>query len=387
MNAVDPYKALGVSASKEEVHAALLELEPSMFPGAFCQVVADDADTLSIIHADGAGTKSTLAYIKYRESGDASYFEGIAVDSAVMNIDDMLCVGVTDGFLLSNTIGRNGQRVSGEVLKSIVRGYRNFSEKMTALGVGIKLCGGETADVGDLVKSVIVDSTAYARFPRKHMIDCSKIQPGQAIVGLASFGKATYESHENSGISSNGFTVARHSLLHSDYAKEYPETYSETLSLQQVYRGPYHFSDPLPNSNFTVGDALLSPTRSYAPIIKRILEEHRNSISGIIHCTGGALTKCLHFGNGIHYIKNNLFEKPAVFQAIQNSAGISDRDMWKIFNCGHRMEIYCDKEIAEKIVAISRSFNVDARIIGETESSSTEKNQLTIEQGAISEMY
>ncbi|WP_342027982.1 AIR synthase-related protein [Acinetobacter boissieri] len=311
----------------------------------------------------------------------------MAIDSAVMNIDDMLCVGVTDGFLLSNTIGRNGQRVSGDVLKSIIRGYRNFAEKMTSLGVNIRLCGGETADVGDLVKSIMVDSTVYARFPRDHMIDCNTIQPEQAIVGLASFGKATYEDHENSGIASNGFTVARHALLHSSYAEKHPETFSETLTLDQVYRGPYHLSDALPNSNFTVAEALLSPTRSYAPIIKEILEKHRKNISGIIHCTGGALTKCLHFGENIHYIKNNLFEKPAVFQAIQESAHISDRDMWKIFNCGHRMEIYCDKKIADDIVAISKTFNVDAKIIGETKASVTGKNELTVEQYGVSKQY
>lgn len=383
MSAIDPYKALGVSAAKEEVHEALKELEPTLFPNAFCQVV-DDGDDIAVIHADGAGTKSIVAYLAYRESGNADVFEGISVDSAVMNIDDMLCVGATDNFLLSNTIGRHSQRVPGDVLKAIVRGYRRFAEKISKYGVSITLCGGETADIGDLVKTVIVDSTAYSRFSRDKMIDCSGISDGLVIVGLESSGKASYEEHFNSGISSNGFTVARHALLNSSYAINYPETFSETLSSSQVYRGRFSLENKLPNSPFTIKEALLSPTRTYAPIIKKILSLHHSKISGLVHCTGGALTKCLNFGQGIHYIKDNLFEMPAVFREIQRGASISNRDMWRIFNCGHRMEIYCDRSIASEIIQISQSFDVDAKIIGRTEQSGSIANRLTIvNQGNI----
>lgn len=362
------YLDRGVSPTKEDVHAAIRHVSRGIAPGAFCKIILDvggDESFAAVMHADGAGTKSTLAYLVAKETGDVSAFRGIAQDSAVMNVDDVICVGAVDEFLLSNTIGRNAHRVGGDVLEQIIRGYSDFAETMTRHGVRITLAGGETADVGDLVQTIIVDSTVYVRMRRADIVDCSKIRPGDVIVGLSSAGQATYETRPNSGIGSNGLTLARHVLLHKEYARKYPETYSPTVAEDKVYVGKFALGDRLPGSSLTVGEALLSPTRTYAPIVRELLGSLRSSISGLIHCTGGGQVKCRHFGQGLHYVKRDLFEPPALFQAIQDASGMAWREMYEVFNMGHRMEVYCQASAADAVVATAERFGVAARVIGE----------------------
>ncbi len=377
----ETYRDRGVSAEKEDVHRAIRASSSGEFAGAFCKIVADasgDPAYVSLLHADGAGTKALVAYLMYKESGSARFFRGIAQDSAVMNIDDMLCVGAVGGFLLSNTIGRNAHRIDGSVLEAIIEGYEEVAATLAAHGVSLRTTGGETADVGDLVQTIIVDSTVYARMRRDDVIDGSGIRAGHCIVGLSSAGRAAYESQENSGIGSNGLTLARHVLIPREYGERYPESFSSTLKPEHVYGGKRRLDESLPGSNQTVGAALLSPTRTYAPVIKRVLEECREEISGIIHCTGGGQTKCRNFGRGLHYVKHDLFEMPPVFRVIRDEGKVADREMYQVFNMGHRMELMCDPSVAERIVAIAGEFAIDAKVVGDVRKSEDGENRVTI---------
>jgi phosphoribosylformylglycinamidine cyclo-ligase len=381
----DTYLARGVSAAKPEVHAAIAGLDPGLFPGAFCKIVGDvagDERFVAVMHADGAGTKAAVAYLAYREADRPEVFEGIAQDAAVMNVDDLLCVGVTERFLLSNTIGRNAHRVDGRVLEALIRGYERLAADLRPFGVELALAGGETADVGDLVATVVVDSTVFARLRRDAVVDAATIRVGDAIVGLASSGRATYEREENSGIGANGLTLARHVLLHGDYAARYPETYSPTLAPEHVYRGRFHLADRLPGSSMTVGAALLSPTRTFAPVVRQVLSRHREAVSGIVHCSGGGQTKCLRFGRGLHFVKDRLLPVPPVFRAIMEQGGVPRREMFEVFNMGHRLEIFCRPAAADGIVAIARGLGVDAQVIGEVRpNADPDANRLTIADG------
>ncbi|HLY38920.1 MAG TPA: AIR synthase related protein [Candidatus Binatia bacterium] len=377
----ESYRSRGASADKADVHAAVGGLDPGLFPGAFCKLVPDpagDPGWAAVLHADGAGTKSLVAYLVHRETGRLDVFEGLAQDAAVMNVDDALCVGATDGFILSNAIARNAHRIDGAVIAAIVRGYRRFADDLGALGVDVTLAGGETADVGDLVQTLVVDSTLFARVRRDQVVDASRVRPGQVIVGLASTGRAAYERGENSGIAANGLTLARHVLLRHDYAERYPETYAPTVAREHVYRGRFRLEDALPGAAMTVGDALLSPTRTYAPIVKTILDGDRGAIGGIVHCTGGGQTKCRRFGRGVHYVKSDPFPVPPVFRAILESGAVPAREMYQVFNMGHRMEVYCDPPVADRVVAAAEKFGVGARVVGEVRRSATERNRVTI---------
>jgi phosphoribosylformylglycinamidine cyclo-ligase len=378
----ESYLSRGVSPTKDEVKSATAGQNKGIFPGAFCKLIADplgDPAYCAAMHADGAGTKSTLAYIRYRESGDPACFKGIAQDSLVMNLDDLLCIGAIDRFLVSNTIGRNAHRVNTAVLKNIIEGYQEFIEQMRPYGINITMTGGETADVGDLVATIIVDSTVFVRLTRAQVINCDRIQPGNVIVGLASYGQASYESIYNSGIGSNGLTAARHLLLRHDYAVRYPETYSATLELSKVYCGAYHLTDLLPESSQTAGEAILSPTRTYLPIIKEVLATHGAAIHGMVHCTGGGQTKCRFFGQGLHYLKDHLFPTPPLFKAIQAHGEIKPAEMFQVFNMGHRLEVYCDRVTAEQIIAIANKYNVAAQIVGKVlANEQPEQNKVTI---------
>jgi phosphoribosylformylglycinamidine cyclo-ligase len=378
----ETYRKHGASAEKAEVHAAIAGLDPGLFPGAFCKVVADvcgDDRYVSIMHADGAGTKAVIAYIVYKESGRADVFQGIAHDSAVMNVDDLLCVGVTDRFLLSNSIGRNAHRVGGDVIAHLVRGYQRFADTMRAHGITVVLAGGETADMGDLVQTVVVDSTVFARAPREHVIDASRVRAGDTIVAFASSGRASYESGPNSGIGSNGFTLARHLLLRREYAERLPETVSTTLARDEAYRGRFALTDRLPGTDLTVADGLLAPTRTYAPVVKAVLEQYREQVSAIIHCTGGGQTKCLRFGRGVHYVKNDLLPVPPVFRAIEATGAVPKREMFQVFNMGHRMELCCRAAVADAVADVARRFGVEAKVIGEVvPAPGSDTNRLTI---------
>lgn len=379
----ESYLSRGVSPTKDDVKLAVSSQSKGLFPGSFCKVIEDpagDESWCSAVHADGAGTKSSAAYLMYRLTGKTSWFAGIAQDSLVMNTDDLVCIGATDNFLVSNTIGRNAHRVNAECLAAIIKGYDNFISKMADQGVKITMTGGETADVGDLVRTVICDSTVVVRLPREDVINAADIKPGQVIVGLASFGQTNYEDKENSGIGSNGLTAARHLLLHKDYRDQFPETYADTMPADKAYCGLYHAEDRLPGSTLTAGEAVLSPTRTYLPVIRRIITDHRNRISGIIHCTGGGQVKCRDFGHGIRYVKDNLFSRPPIFQAIFESGDVKQHEMYQIFNMGHRLEIYCDPDAADSIINTALSFNLDARIIGHTEKLSDQNaaNQVII---------
>ena len=371
MNAANEYLSRGVSPTKDDVHAAIRGVSAGLYPGAFCKIVEDvggDPNMAVVMHADGAGTKSILAYIHYKETSDASVFRGIAQDSAVMNIDDVACVGACTNFLLSNTIGRNAHRCGGDVLAELVAGYADFSASMAERGVEVVLTGGETGDVGDLVQTVIVDSTLYVRFPRSSVVSCANIAPGNVIVALESGGRATYEKERNSGIGSNGFTLARHVLLNAEYGRRFPETFSNTLASDKVYGGPYMFSDALPGGDsMTIGQALLSPTRTYVPIIRDVLQALGRSVTGIIHCTGGGQAKCRSFGSELHYVKRDLFDVPPLFVAIQAAGGIDWRQMFAVFNMGHRMEFYCEPAAADAIIATAERYAVRAKVIGEVE--------------------
>lgn len=379
----ETYKALGVSATKEDVHTAIKDLDKGEFSGTFCKLTSDpcgDTNYCAAMHADGAGTKASLAYIKYRETNDYSPFFDLAQDSTVMNIDDLLCVGAVGGFVLSNTIDRNAHRVDGNAISAVISGYSAFAEKLRSFGVDVNLCGGETADVGDLASTLIVNSTAFVRIKKKDVINCENITPGDIIIGFSSYGKASYENSYNAGMGSNGLTAARHLMLHHDYAKKYPESFSQTIPMENVYTGRFYLSDKLPGADVSVGDAILSPTRTYAPIIHDILTtpELKNKIHGIIHCTGGGQGKCRSFGHGLSYIKDDLFEIPPLFRAIYDSGNISLEEMYKVFNMGHRLELFCDERNAEKIISISQKYNVDAKIIGHVESSGSDKNDVRI---------
>lgn len=368
--AVSEYQKRGVSAAKEEVHAAISDQDRGLFPGAFCQVLPDiagDPEYCTLVHADGAGTKSSLAYLYYKETGDAEVFAGLAQDSLVMNTDDLACVGAVDNFYVSNTIGRNAHRINGSCLKQVIGGYKALSDKLNEMGIEVKLCGGETADVGDLVNTIICDSTVTVRMRRDRVIDAGRIRPGLAIVGLASFGQSTYETRENAGMGSNGLTAARHLLLDKVYREKYPETYASSMDKELAYTGRYKVTDPLPGTNLNVGQAILSPTRTYLPIVKKVLEALPGRITAMIHCSGGGQVKCKGFGSGIRYVKDNLFPMPPLFKAIYEQGDIEAGEMYHDFNMGHRLEIYCEPEDADKIIEIAESFKVEARKVGRTE--------------------
>lgn len=388
--AAKAYLDRGVSPTKDDVKKAVSDQSRGLYPGAFCKILPDiagDPAYCMAVHADGAGTKSAVAYMMYRETGDPSWFSGIAQDSLVMNTDDMACIGAVDGFLLSNTIGRNAHRVDGACISAIIQGYGETIARLRKLGVGIEMTGGETADVGDLVRTAIVDSTMVVRFRRDQVVDASSIHPGNVIIGLSSFGQSKYEDRINSGIGSNGLTAARHLLLSPIYRERYPETYSETLSDKTAYVGRFELADRLPGEDaadgtgLTAGEALLSPTRTYLPVVREILASCRAAITGMIHCTGGGLVKCRDFGTGLKYIKDNLFPTPAVFRAIQSSGAVDRKEMYQIFNMGHRLEIFSDPEAAEEILRISGSFGIAARVIGRVETSPGENQVLIVDQG------
>lgn len=365
------YNLRGVSASKEDVHAAIANMDKGLFPKAFCKITPDilcgDEAFCTVMHADGAGTKSSLAYLYWRETGDLSVWKGIAIDAVVMNLDDLLCVGVTDNILVSSTIGRNKNLIPGEVISAVIQGTESFLSEMRDLGVGIYLTGGETADVGDLVRTIIVDSTVTARLAKKDVISNDRITAGDVIVGLASFGQATYESSYNGGMGSNGLTSARHDVFNKYLAKKYPESYDHLLAEDVVYCGKMSLTSPTPIAGTDAGKMVLSPTRTYAPIIKKVLDSFRSEIHGMVHCSGGAQTKVLHFIDNLHVVKDNLFPIPPLFTMIQENAHTEWSEMYKVFNMGHRMEIYTDEVTAEEIIKISQAFHVDARIIGHCE--------------------
>ncbi|MCB9245322.1 MAG: phosphoribosylformylglycinamidine cyclo-ligase [Flavobacteriales bacterium] len=369
---MNKYSKRGVSSQKEDVHAAISSIDKGLFPNAFCKVVPDllagDPAYCTVMHADGAGTKSSLAYLYWRETGDLSVWRGIAQDALVMNIDDLLCVGITDNILISSTIGRNKNRIPGEVISAIIQGTQSFIEEMSALGINLTLTGGETADVGDLVRTVIVDSTVTARAKRSEMIEVA-IQPGDVIVGLSSTGQASYEHFYNEGMGSNGLTSARHDMLHHSYATKYPESFDPEIDASLVYSGNFKLTDQAPGLRTDVGRAILSPTRTYLPVIRDLLNEMRNSIHGIIHCSGGAQTKVRHFAGKVKIIKDNLFETPALFHHIQEQSGTSWREMLEVFNMGHRMEIYLPPDKAQMAIEIAGNYGIDAQIIGRCEAS------------------
>ena len=377
------YNKRGVSSKKEDVHNALKNnIDPGIFPLAFCKIVDDylgqDENYCNIMHADGAGTKSSLAYIYYKETGDISVFKGIALDSVVMNIDDLICVGACNNFLLSNTISRNPNYISGEIIKTIIHAYKDITNWYKDMGISMVLTGGETADIADIVKTIILDSTITTRLKKSEIISNDKIKPDMVIIGLSSFGQANYEKEYNSGIGSNGLTSARHDLFDKIYKKKYPESFSQRIPKALSYCGPYKLTDSDPRLPINIGKALLSPTRTYAPVIKAILKEYRPEIGGIVHCTGGGQTKCLRFGKNIHYVKNNLFKLPPIFEIIKEVSNTSYKEMYQVFNMGHRLEIFVDKKIADALINISKSFGVDAKIIGEIISNDKNKNKLTI---------
>lgn len=367
----------GVSASKEDVHNAIKNIDKGLFPKAFCKIVADtltgSENHCVVMHADGAGTKSSLAYAYWKETGDISVWKGIAQDALIMNIDDLLCVGAIDNILLSSTIGRNKNLIPGEVLSEIINGTEELLEDLRANGIGIYSTGGETADVGDLVRTIIVDSTVVCRMKKEDVIDNANIQVGDVIVGLASYGQATYEKEYNGGMGSNGLTSARHDVFNKSVAEKYPETYDNKVPENLVYSGSKKLTDKVEGVAIDAGKLVLSPTRTYAPIIKKVLEKYRKQIHGMVHCSGGAQTKILHFVDDLHIIKDNLFETPPLFQLIKEQSGTSWEEMYKVFNMGHRMELYVPQAVADEIIAISKTFNVDAKIIGKVESKGEKK--------------
>ena len=382
------YAQRGVSASKEDVHNAIKNIDKGLFPKAFCKIVPDyltnDADYCLIMHADGAGTKSSLAYMYWKETGDISVWKGIAQDALIMNIDDLLCVGATDNIMLSSTIGRNKSKIPGEVLSAIINGTEELIEDLKGFGVTIHSTGGETADVGDLVRTIIVDSTVTARLKRSEVIDNANISVGDVIVGLESFGQATYETEYNGGMGSNGLTSARHDVFHKYLAEKYPESFDAAVPEDLVYSGNTKLTDEVANSPLNAGKLVLSPTRTYAPIIKEILSKfNSDTVHGMIHCSGGAQTKILHFVDNLHIVKDNMFEVPPLFKLIQEQSNTDWKEMYQVFNCGHRMEIYVSPEVAKEIIAISKSFNVDAKIIGRVETSEIKKLTITSEFGVF----
>ena len=380
------YAQRGVSAAKEDVHSAIKNIDKGLFPKAFCKIVPDyltgSEDHCLIMHADGAGTKSSLAYMYWKETGDISVWKGIAQDALIMNIDDLLCVGATDNIMLSSTIGRNKNLIPAEVLSAIINGTEELLEDLKKHGVTIHSTGGETADVGDLVRTIIVDSTVTARMKRSEVIDNANIKPGDVIVGLASFGQATYENEYNGGMGSNGLTSARHDVFDNYLAEKFPESFDAAVPADLVYSGKTKLTDNVENSPIDAGKLVLSPTRTYAPIIKEILSKYNSTdIHGMVHCSGGAQTKILHFISENHIIKDNLFPIPPLFKLIQENSGTDWKEMYQVFNMGHRMELYVNEAVAEDLIAISKSFNVDAKIIGRVEASSEKKLTINSEFG------
>jgi len=377
----DRYRLRGVSAQKEDVHNAIKNINKGLFPKAFCKIVPDhltgSEDHCIVMHADGAGTKSSLAYAYWKETGDLSVWKGVAQDALIMNIDDLLCVGASQNILLSSTIGRNKNRIPGEVLAAIINGTEELIEELKDYGVSIHSTGGETADVGDLVQTIIVDSTVTARMNRSDVVDNAKIQAGDVIVGLASFGQATYEKEYNGGMGSNGLTSARHDVFNKNLKAKYPETFDLSVPENLIYSGSKNLTDAVPGSPLDAGKLVLSPTRTYAPIIQEILNTvDRKLLHGMVHCSGGAQTKILHFVDALHIIKDNLFETPPLFKMIQSESGTSWKEMYEVFNMGHRMELYVAPELAEQIIKISESFNVSAQVVGRVEKSN--QKELTI---------
>lgn len=382
------YAQRGVSASKEDVHNAIKNIDKGLFPKAFCKIVPDhltgSEDHCLVMHADGAGTKSSLAYMYWKETGDVSVWKGIAQDALIMNIDDLICVGATDNIMLSSTIGRNKNLISGEVISAIINGTEELIADLRSHGMTIHSTGGETADVGDLVRTIIVDSTVTARMQRNEVIDNANIESGDVIVGLASFGQASYEKEYNGGMGSNGLTSARHDVFSKYLADKYPESFDASVPEELVYSGHTKLTDAVENSPLDAGKLVLSPTRTYAPIVKKILEKYSaKEIHGMVHCSGGAQTKILHFVDELHIVKDNLFAVPPLFKLIQEQSGTDWKEMYQVFNCGHRLELYVKPEVAEDLIAISKSFNVDAQIVGSVEESTVKKLTIKSEYGTF----
>ncbi len=386
--ASERYNQRGVSASKEDVHNAIKNIDKGLFPRAFCKIVPDyltgDEDYCLVMHVDGAGTKSSLAYMYWKETGDISVWKGIAQDALIMNIDDLICVGATDNIMLSSTIGRNKNKIPGEVLSAIINGTEELIADLKEHGITIHSTGGETADVGDLVRTIIVDSTVTARLKRDRVIDNANIKDGDVIVGLASFGKATYEKEYNGGMGSNGLTSARHDVFSKYLAEKFPESFDAEVPSDLVYSGDTKLTDPVAESPLDAGKLVLSPTRTYAPIIKKVLSKYNSEqIHGMIHCSGGAQTKILHFVEDFHIIKDNLFEIPPLFKLIQEQSGTDWREMYQVFNCGHRLELYVNIDVAQDLIAISTSFGVDAQLIGRVEKADSKKLTITSKYGTF----
>ena len=381
----DKYLQRGVSSGKEDVHAAIKNIDKGLFPSAFCKVIPDylsgDPNYALIMHADGAGTKSSLAYVYWKTTNDLSVWEGIAQDSLVMNIDDLLCVGAVDNFMLSSTIGRNKHLIPGSVISTIINSSDTLIKKYKEWGINIVSCGGETADVGDLVRTIIVDNTIVTRIHKKDIIDNANIKDGNVIIGLASYGQTTYESEYNSGIGSNGLTSARHDIFNFQLAKDFPESFDPLLKKSLAYSGSHSLLDKL--NNIELGKLVLSPTRTYAPVIKEIFSKYRDAISGMVHCTGGGQTKVLHFVEDVHIYKNNMFSVPPVFELIKKESQTNWREMYKVFNMGHRMELYVQKEFSNDILDIAKKFNLDAQIIGYVEKSNGKKLTIESPEGSI----
>jgi len=375
------YSELGVSSKKEDVHKAIEKLDKGLFPGAFCKIVEDvngREEYCSIFHADGAGTKSSLAYMYYKETGDLSIFRNVVRDAVIMNIDDILCVGATGTIFLSNNLGRNSKLIPGEIIATIIDEYYEYSKFLGTLGLKVIMCGGETADVGDIVKTVILDASVFTSMKKKEVINAENIKTDDVIIGISSYGQTSYENEYNSGIGSNGLTLARHGVLSHEYYTKYPECYDQNLDEKFVFFGQHYLTDMIKDINLTVGQALLSPTRTYSPVLIEILNEYRNDVHGIIHNTGGGQTKNLNFGEGIKYIKNNLFTVPPIFELIQESAETQWKEMYSVFNMGHRMELYCNESIAKNITKIAKKYNIEAKIIGHCEKSPN-KNKNIVE--------
>lgn len=384
------YEKRGVSAQKEEVHAATKNLDQGLFPKAFCKVYADilcgDDNWVNVMHADGAGTKSILAYLYWKETGDVSVWKGIAQDAIVMNLDDLLCVGIYDNFLFSSTIDRNKKNIPAEVLGAVINGTQEFFDTMRTHGVTIHFMGGETADVGDVVRTIAVNGTMTARWPKSKIITNEKIEPGNVIVGLAGFGQAKYESSYNSGLASNGLTSARHDVLNKLYAEKFPETYENTLSDSVVYIGPYRMTDKIEAGSqaMEVGKLLLSPTRTFAPVMKVLLEDHFDAINGLIHCSGGGQTKCMKYvPDNVRIVKDNLFEPPIIFNIIQKASGADSREMYQVFNMGTRLEIYTNEKDADSIISIANEFGVDAKIIGKVVKNDKKELVINVKDGLL----
>ena len=385
----DRYSQRGVSSAKEDVHNAIKNIDKGLYPRAFCKIVPDllagQPDWCNIMHADGAGTKSSLAYMYWKETGDLSVWEGIAQDAIIMNVDDLLCVGATDNILLSSTIGRNKRLVPGEVVAALINGTEAVLAMLRQNGIGITSTGGETADLGDLVRTVVVDSTVTARMPRNQVIDNSRIKAGNVIVGLASFGQANYENAYNGGMGSNGLTSARHDVFYHGLATSFQESYDTGIPDTLVYTGKYKLTDQPEGLPVDMGKLVLSPTRTYAPVMKAIFTEHRQHINGMVHCSGGGQTKVLHFVEGLHVVKDNLFDLPPLFKIIQEESQTSWQEMYKVFNMGHRMELYLDEAYAEEVIAIAKSFGVAAQVIGRVEAAAASK--LTIQSARGTFIY